>query len=350
MRALAVLVVSAAPAVAFLVLILRMDRREPEPLAAVLRVIGFGAAGAIVAGLVEGGMESVALFQAGGLAGAAAVSFIQVAPIEEACKLGVVLLVWRKPAFNEENDGIVYAGASAMGFALLENILYVARGGIGTGVMRAFTSIPLHIFTGVIAGLFIGKARFAASDSRRGLLAATGFLLAWAVHGLYDFFAMSGSALALLVLPLVAGLSTFGVIALKAGRRASLLRWGPRPAAASAPTDPAPVAVLTAEPPVPAPAEPAPVEAPAPLPAPRPARCPRPARWMAVLGRMLLGLSLAFWALLFVGLATGVTAAERGDVVLGGVLITLIPLALGVVLEWSYQARRKRAPRESGPA
>jgi hypothetical protein len=151
---------------------------------------------------------------------------------------------------------------------------------------------------------------------------------------------MSGSALALLVLPLVAGLSTFGVIALKAGRRASLLRWGPRPVTAAA--------VVAAEP--------APAEAPAPLRAPGPARRPRPARWMAVVGRVLLGLSLAFWALLFVGLATGVTGAERGDAVLGGALITLIPLALGVVLEWSYQARRRRlrpapaaASRSPGP-
>ena len=236
MHTLAVLVVSAAPAIAFLVLILRMDRREPEPLDLVLKVIGLGAASALIAGLVERGLDSVRLFQAGGLAGAAAVSFLQVAPIEEACKLGVVLLfAWKKPAFNEENDGIVYAGASAMGFALLENILYVARGGIGTGLLRAFTSIPLHIFTGVVAGLFIGRARFAGFPRARTLLVAAGFLLAWAFHGLYDMFAMSGSALALLVLPLVAGVSTFGVIALKAGRRASLLRWGgaaPRPAAA----------------------------------------------------------------------------------------------------------------------
>ncbi len=355
MRALAVLLVSAAPAVAFLVLILRMDRREPEPVAAVLRMIGLGAAGALVAGLVEQGMESLALFQAGGLAGAAASSFIQVAPVEEGCKLGVVMLfAWKHPAFNEENDGIVYAGASAVGFALLENVFYVIRGGIGTGVMRAFTSIPLHIFTGVVAGLFIGRARFAASDARRVLLVALGFLLAWAVHGLYDFFAMSGSALALLVLPLVAGLSTFGVIALKAGRRASLLRWGPAPAAAAVATAaPAEMALplLSAAPP-----PPLPVPGPAPAEAPPRAHRPRAHAWMAVVGRVLMGLSLVFWALLGVGLATGIAAAERGDAILGGVLITLIPLALGVVLEWSYRAQKRRtgvtargSSRSAGP-
>ena len=315
MHTLAVLVVSAAPAIAFLVLILRMDRREPEPLDLVLKVIGLGAASALIAGLVERGLDSVRLFQAGGLAGAAAVSFLQVAPIEEACKLGVVLLfAWKKPAFNEENDGIVYAGASAMGFALLENILYVARGGIGTGLLRAFTSIPLHIFTGVVAGLFIGRARFAGSPRARILLVAAGFLLAWAFHGLYDMFAMSGSALALLVLPLVAGVSTFGVIALKAGRRASLLRWGgaaPRPAAAQSDS-------------------------------PLPTRRRRASPWMAVVARVLLGGSVLFWVLLAVGLADRATAEGRGETILGGVLITLIPVVLGIVFEWSYRAQKKK--------
>jgi hypothetical protein len=263
---------------------------------------------------VETALERVSLFQAGGLAGAAAVSFIQVAPIEEACKLAVVLLfAWKKPAFNEENDGIVYAGASAMGFALLENILYVVRGGIGTGVLRAFTSIPLHIFTGVVAGLFIGRARFASGPRVRGLLVAAGFLLAWGFHGLYDFFAMSGSALALLVLPLVAGVSTFGVIALKAGRRASLLRWGALRPAVSAEAAPAP-----------------------------PPRH-RAHTWMAVVGRVLLALSVLFWVLIAVGLADRGTPSGRGDTILGGVLITLIPVALGIVLEWSYRARKRRA-------
>ena len=322
MHTLAVLVVSAAPAVAFLVLILRMDRREPEPLGLVLRVIGLGAASALIAGLVENVLDGVSLFQAGGLAGAAAVSFIQVAPIEEACKLGVVLLfAWGRPAFNEENDGIVYAGASAVGFALLENILYVVRGGIGTGVLRAFTSIPLHIFTGVVAGLCIGRARFAPAGRRRGLLVAAGFVLAWAFHGLYDFFAMSQSALAMLVLPLVAGLSTFGVIALKAGRRASLLRWGRPPAAA-------------------------PEEAPD----PPPARRPRAAAWMAVVGRVLLALSALFWVLLAVGMAGRGTAPGPSETALGGIVITVIPIALGIVLEVSYRSRKRKSMASAAAA
>jgi RsiW-degrading membrane proteinase PrsW (M82 family) len=314
MKALAVLVVSAAPAVAFLVLILRMDRREPEPLRLVLQVIGLGAVSSILAGLAELAMDGVPLFQAGGLAGVLAVSFLQVAPIEEACKLGVVMLfAWGKPAFNEENDGIVYAGASAFGFAVLENILYVMKSGIGTGVLRAFTSIPLHIFTGIVAGLFIGRARFAGTARRGTLLILAGFALAWLFHGLYDAFAMSESALALLLLPVVAGVSAFGIVALKAGRRMSLLRWDGKSDMDRQP--PAPAAVA--------------------------ARPRRVHRWMAVVSRILLAGSVLFWVLLAVGISGSSSTRSRGDTILGGVVITFIPLALGVVLEWSYWAQRR---------
>jgi RsiW-degrading membrane proteinase PrsW (M82 family) len=316
MYALAVVAVSTVPGVALMVLILRMDRREPEPLGLVAKVIGLGAAGAIVAALVELALDAAPLFHLGatsalgGLAGAAAVSFIQIAPIEEACKLAVVLLfAWGNPAFNEENDGIVYVGASALGFALLENILFVAQGGIGTGVLRAFTSIPLHLFTGVVAGLLVGRARFAAPRARALLLLA-GFGLAWLFHGLYDTLAMSQSALALLLLPLLAGLIALGIAALRKGRMASLLRWdGPAPAATKS----------------------------------TPAR--RAPGWMAVTSRILLAGCALFWALLAVGIAEPGPGVERGETILGGILLTVIPASLGTILEVSYHKRQGESGR-----
>jgi RsiW-degrading membrane proteinase PrsW (M82 family) len=333
MYALAVVAVSTVPGIAFMVLILRMDRREPEPLRLVAKVVGLGAAGSLVAALVELALDAVPLFQAGAAASparAAAVSFLQVAPVEEACKIGVVLLfVWRNPAFNEENDGIVYVGASALGFALLENVLFVARGGIGTGVLRAFTAIPLHIFTGIVAGLFVGRARFAASPRPRALLLLEGFGLAWLFHGLYDTFAMSQSALALLLLPLLAGVSAFGVVALKKGRNASLLRWD-GPAARDAPSGSAQ----------------SPTSAPYPTPSsPTGGPVRRAPAWMAVVSRILLAACALFWALLAVGVAQPGPAANRAETILGGILLTIIPASLGATLEVSYHRRKARAAR-----
>jgi RsiW-degrading membrane proteinase PrsW (M82 family) len=327
----AVLVVSIAPALAFLVLILALDRREPEPLALVLKVIGLGAASAVPAALVEMVLDGLPLFSLPGAAGAAAVSFIQVAPVEEACKLAVVLLyAWRKTAFNEENDGIVYAGASAIGFALLENVIYVARLGLGVGAARAFSAIPLHVFTAVLVGLHVGRARFAGSRAARAGLLIRGAVLAWLVHGLYDMLALSGSALALLLLPLLAGLAAFGIVALRKGRRLSLARWGSGPAA-----------VAEAARPV------------APTPPLAPLR-PEPGhRWMPVVSRSLLAASVLFWILLLAGLWFAdetETAAEPGAVVLGGVVLTAIPVTIGAILEAAWRKRRKRRSPARGRA
>jgi len=312
----AVLLVSVAPALAFLVVILALDRREPEPLALVLKVIGLGAASAVVAALVELAVQTIPLFGLPGLAGAAASAFVQVAPVEEACKLAVVLLfAWRKPAFNEENDGIVYAGASAIGFALLENVIYVATTGLGTGAVRAFSAIPLHVFTAVLAGLHLGHARFASTTASRNGLVLRGFALAWLVHGLYDTFAMSVSALALLLLPLLAGLATFGILVLREGRRLSLVRWGSEPA----------VTAVAARPAEHVPDRPA----------------AKPHRWLPIVSRTLLAACVLFWALLAVGLLSTGTDAEPGSAVLGGVVLTIIPVSLGVLLEVAWQKRRR---------
>lgn len=318
---IAVLVVSLAPALAFLVLILALDRREPEPLALVLEVMGLGAASALPAALVEIALEGLPVFSLHGLAGAAAVAFLQVAPVEEAAKLAVVLLfAWRKPSFNEENDGIVYAGASAIGFALLENVIYVARLGLEAGAARAFSAVPLHVFTAVLAGLHVGRARFAASPGRAAGLVLRGFALAWAVHGLYDMLALSGSALALLLLPLLAGLATFGVLALRTGRRLSLERWG---------------SVAALHEPAPATAAAAPSRA-----GSASRRTPRH-RWMPVVSRTLLAACTLFWILLTIGIVTTGAEADAGSAVLGGAVLTAIPVSLGAILEVAWQKRRR---------
>jgi RsiW-degrading membrane proteinase PrsW (M82 family) len=325
-HAVLVLVVSTVPALAFLVLILALDRREPEPLALVLAVMGLGGVSAVVAALVEFALQRVPLFGHAGLLGAAAVSFLQIAPVEEAAKLAVVMLfAWRKPAFNEENDGIVYLGAAAIGFALLENVIYVVQFGLATGAARAVSAVPLHVFTGVLAGLHVGLARFASSRALRIRLVLRGFALAWFVHGLYDTLATSGSALALLVLPLVAGLAAFGIVALRRGRRLSLARWGPGPSAAD---------------------EAAGAEAAAESAAGLPAAGPRPDRthrWMPAVARTLLAASALFWLLLIAGLWFSEAEAEPGAAVLGGLMLTIIPVSVGVLLEAAWQKRRKRA-------
>lgn len=113
-------------------------------------------------------------------------AFIVVALVEEYSKY-IIVKYYAQPnkEFNEPFDGIVYAVMVSMGFAALENVLYVFQYGFANGVMRAFTAVPAHATFGILMGYFMGKAKFSNNKLKLnlfGLLAATVF------HGAYDFF------------------------------------------------------------------------------------------------------------------------------------------------------------------
>jgi RsiW-degrading membrane proteinase PrsW (M82 family) len=111
--------------------------------------------------------------------------FIGAAAPEEGLKLAVLLLYCeRHPAFDEPMDGIVYGSVASLGFATLENVLYIGKGGLGVAALRAVTAVPGHAFYGAILGYYVGQAKF--FPAHRGRLILRGYLLAVALHGLYD--------------------------------------------------------------------------------------------------------------------------------------------------------------------
>jgi RsiW-degrading membrane proteinase PrsW (M82 family) len=119
------------------------------------------------------------------VAGAIAGSVLAAAIPEEFFKFLVVFLYCsRQPAFDEPMDGVVYGAIASLGFASLENILYVWGGGYAAAVSRALTAVPCHAFLGAIMGYYIARARF--SPSRKGVYLATGLGLAILFHALYD--------------------------------------------------------------------------------------------------------------------------------------------------------------------
>ncbi len=229
---LTLLLLATFPPFFFLARLLVADRREPEPLEMVLFTLALGIISTLPASFAERVLGSLPFFAPTVPFSAIITAFVRVAPIEEACKLAVVLLfVWGNENFNEENDGIVYVATSSIGFALFENILYVLSNGFGVGVLRAVTSIPLHAFCGVLMGSCVGRARFARTRGAAAALVLRGFALAWFFHGLYDSLALSGSGFLALVGALVVALTFYGNRAIARGRALSLARWA-NPAAA----------------------------------------------------------------------------------------------------------------------
>lgn len=94
-------------------------------------------------------------------------------------------LVYRKPFFEESYDGVVYAVAIGLGFATVENILYVTSAGWSTAVVRTFTAVPAHMLFGVVSGSLFSRARF------WGAPIWPAFVLPALLHGLYDTFALA---------------------------------------------------------------------------------------------------------------------------------------------------------------
>jgi RsiW-degrading membrane proteinase PrsW (M82 family) len=96
--------------------------------------------------------------------------------------------------FNEPFDGILYSVMVSLGFATLENIMYVLgsaaveiEGGYITGFLRMFTAVPAHAICGVIMGYYFGKSKFEPNHQAKYLALA---LIAPALfHGAYDYFA-----------------------------------------------------------------------------------------------------------------------------------------------------------------
>ncbi|PKN46316.1 MAG: hypothetical protein CVU59_06420 [Deltaproteobacteria bacterium HGW-Deltaproteobacteria-17] len=160
---------------------------HPEPKGLVLKVAFFGALTAIPVIAVVFGINSVLSQPTDPLLKAAFSAFVEAAIPEEIFKLvAVLLIVYRHPAFDEPFDGIVYCAIASLGFATLENILYVSSGGLSVAIARALTAVPLHAFCGVIMGYYVGRARFSSGLKNTGFWVAALF---WPIlyHGVYDW-------------------------------------------------------------------------------------------------------------------------------------------------------------------
>jgi RsiW-degrading membrane proteinase PrsW (M82 family) len=143
-------------------------------------------------GLPKDLLQKVLYYHSSTVIETAILSYGVIAAAEEFTKfLGLRFYSYRQKAFDDPFDGIVYAVIVSMGFATVENIMYVtnaAKSGMGLelGLKRMFLSVPAHATFGVIMGYFVGKAKFNSSNSFGLML--FGLLGAIFFHGTFDFF------------------------------------------------------------------------------------------------------------------------------------------------------------------
>lgn len=115
-------------------------------------------------------------------------AFFSSAFIEESIKLLFLYhLIFHDPNFNEPFDGIVYAVFVSLGFAWVENLVYVmhpAIGGWSTALSRAILSVPGHGLFGVQMGYYLADFRF--GQGKKSMLMA--FVIPYLYHGFYNYF------------------------------------------------------------------------------------------------------------------------------------------------------------------
>ncbi len=178
------------PAAVLMWYVYHKDTVEKEPVGLVTRVFLLGAVAGPVAAILENILFGVfeALIPQGALL-LVLEYFIGVAVVEEAGKYAALSTVRRHPEFNYVFDGIVYAVAAALGFAALENVLYVFDGGLEVAISRAIFSVPGHCADGVVMGCFFGLARqreLAGNKVGARSYYWLAFLLPVIEHGFYD--------------------------------------------------------------------------------------------------------------------------------------------------------------------
>lgn len=218
MDLLKLLIVALAPAFAVMVYIYSRDKYEKEPLKVLIISFFLGAVSVIPAIILESVGQDIIYFGKGHVQQTFIKAFILVGLSEEFSKyIFLRYYAFRNRAFNEPFDGIVYAVMISMGFAAVENVMYVLNGGIQVGYLRAITSIPAHAVFAVFMGYYAGKAKF--STKKRSTYLIFGLFAATLMHGFYDFFLMLENFPALYILSFV-GLAVAILISLRAIKKA----------------------------------------------------------------------------------------------------------------------------------
>jgi RsiW-degrading membrane proteinase PrsW (M82 family) len=212
---------SVVPALLLAVYVWYADVTTPEPLGllAVTFVLGvlFAGFAAVINTLVNAGLGALGLTSGFvGFVFQIITFFVVVGPIEETVKLlAVYFYAYRSSRFDAVVDGAVYGAVAGLGFATIENAIYISRplqgvsdplNLVATGstiaAVRGLAG-PGHVIYSAFAGYYLGLAKF--NPERAGPLVLKGLTIAALIHAFYN----SLSSVVPTVIATVTGLPSF---------------------------------------------------------------------------------------------------------------------------------------------
>ena len=217
---------SAVPALGLAAYVWYSDVTTNEPLSLLVATFLLGVLTASFAAILNSLAQPT--FQTLGFIGSVAFFYLIVGPVEETVKLLAVRLhAYRRDEFDAVVDGAVYGAMAGLGFATIENSLYITQNlGTGTGMdlglgligmgggitaIRALAG-PGHVIYSAIAGYYLGLAKFNRDNA--GPIVIKGLLIAAFIHATYNSTVGIGSGLimALTGLPPLAAFFAYVVV------------------------------------------------------------------------------------------------------------------------------------------
>ncbi|MFB6353860.1 MAG: PrsW family intramembrane metalloprotease [Halobacteriales archaeon] len=199
---------SVVPAAVIAASVWRSDVTRREPLGLLVGTFLLGILFASFAAVLNALAQPI--FQVIPVAGAALFFYLVVGPVEETVKwLAVRLHAYRSEQFRAVVDGAVYGAAAGLGFATIENTLYISqqylqavqaagasdaliRAALPTAAVRSFAG-PGHVIYSSFAGYYLGLAKYNRENA--GPIVVKGLLIAAFIHGTYNAVVTSLPAL-----------------------------------------------------------------------------------------------------------------------------------------------------------
>lgn len=186
-------IIAIIPSIAIGLAIYLKDRYDREPWRLLFKIFILGGLSIIPTLILERVLLSLNIFQ--GILEIAYISFVVAGFSEEFIKREVVLRkAYKHKEFNEKLDGIVYSVFAALGFATVENIMYVVFRFSSqplVGLYRGIFSVPAHILFSITMGYYLSLAKFSAAPALKKRYLLRSLWIPVLFHGIFNFILMS---------------------------------------------------------------------------------------------------------------------------------------------------------------
>ena len=178
------------PIVILIYYIYHKDKDSPEPTGQLVKAFFYGILSIPLSFCISIPLGLIGVYSAEttSILGSVSAAFFGAAIPEEIAKFIMLWLLLRKNRyFDEKMDGIVYAVCVSLGFAALENIMYLftnADSYLSVGIARAIFAVPGHFCFGILMGYYYSLAKFYPKiPTKNKVLILVAPII---VHGLYD--------------------------------------------------------------------------------------------------------------------------------------------------------------------